>query len=44
MTGFMAVLDGLCAATGRRPMRPVPRKGYWIVQEADAPAPDPASA
>jgi len=35
MPGFLAVVNGLCAATGRRPFTPVPRKGYWMVRESD---------
>lgn len=35
MPGFLAVVNGLCAATGRRPFTPVPRKGYWLVCDAD---------
>jgi len=37
MPGFLAVANGLCAAMGRRPFAPEPRKGYWIVRDpADA--------
>ncbi len=35
MPGFLTVVNGLCAATGRRPFTPVPRKGYWMVRETD---------
>ena len=31
MPGFLAVANGLCAALGRRPFTPEPRKGYWMV-------------
>ncbi|MHC1791971.1 hypothetical protein [Solidesulfovibrio sp.] len=34
MPGFLAVANGLCAALGRRPFTPEPRKGYWIVSDA----------
>ncbi|MHC1712432.1 MAG: hypothetical protein AB9872_09805 [Solidesulfovibrio sp.] len=34
MPGFLAVANGLCAATGRRPFAPEPRKGYWIVRDS----------
>jgi hypothetical protein len=33
MPGFLAIANGLCAATGRRPFSPEPRKGYWIVRD-----------
>ena len=36
MPGFLTVVNGLCAATGRRPFTPVPRKGYWMVRESDS--------
>jgi len=31
MPAFLAVANGLCAALGRRPFTPEPRKGYWMV-------------
>jgi hypothetical protein len=34
MPGFLAVANGLCAATGRRPFAPESRKGYWIVRDS----------
>lgn len=34
MPGFLAVANGLCAALGRRPFTPQPRKGYWMVSDA----------
>lgn len=34
MPGFLAVANGLCAALGRRPFTPEPRKGYWVVSDA----------
>jgi hypothetical protein len=33
MPGFLAVANGLCAATGRRPFTPESRKGYWIIRD-----------
>ena len=33
MPGFLAVANGLCAALGRRPFTPEPRKGYWMVSD-----------
>ena len=34
MPDFLAVANGLCAALGRRPFAPQPRKGYWMVSDA----------
>ena len=34
MPGFLTVANGLCAALGRRPFTPEPRKGYWMVSDA----------
>ena len=31
MPAFLTVANGLCAALGRRPFTPEPRKGYWMV-------------
>ena len=33
MPDFLAVANGLCAALGRRPFTPQPRKGYWMVSD-----------
>ena len=38
MPGFLDLANGLCAALGRRPFTPQPRKGYWMVSDS-APLP-----
>jgi hypothetical protein len=34
MQGFLSLANSLCAALGRRPFTPLPRKGYWMVSES----------